>query len=323
MASSIRTILHPSGLLVLGLILLIFSDAVMAQSLIQTRSAVTGRERTSLNAGWRFARFTTNPDSLTYETLKPWMLPAANEFLDAPKYERPTGEAPGAKVNYVQSNFDDKAWEQVTLPHDWAITGTFDAPGVGGGQGRLPINGVGWYRRTLLLDRSLIVSRKSIYVDIDGAMAYAAVWLNGQLVGGWPFGYNSFRLDLTPFAQSGENMLAIRLDNALESSRWYPGAGIYRNVWLVTADPVHVGHFGTSITTPSVSAQEATVRLVVDVENKGDDIRVVDVVTKVYELDAVSRKPTGDAVATFPSASISVPGQAKRSTNSTVVIKNP
>jgi beta-galactosidase len=158
--------------------------------------------------------------------------------------------------------FNDEAWEQVSLPHDWAIKGTFDAPGVGGGLGRLPINGVGWYRRTLAIDEKVLASGRSIFIDVDGAMAYAAVWLNGKFVGGWPFGYNSFHLDITSFAKAGENQLAIRLDNALESSRWYPGAGLYRNVWLVTVAPMHVGHFGTYITTPTVSAEEASLELV-------------------------------------------------------------
>jgi len=318
-----RTKYKPYSLLLLGLMLSICSAATAAHSTRQSRSAATGRERISLNADWRFARFTSNPDSLSYDTLKSWILPAANEFLDKPKYERPSGQAPGAKVSYIQPDFDDEAWDKVTLPHDWAITGTFNAPGVGGGQGRLPINGIGWYRKTLSVDAALIKSGKSIFLDIDGAMAYAAVWLNGQLVGGWPFGYNSFRLDLTPFAKSGQNSLAIRLDNALDSSRWYPGAGIYRNVWLVTVDPVHVGHFGTYVTTPAVSAEEASVRLVVELENKGNSTSAVEVVTKVYELDAVSRKASGNAVATFPSASVSVAGKSMRSLNGTVTISRP
>lgn len=283
----------------------------------------TGRQRSSLNAGWRFQRFTSNPDGLSYELLRPWMLPAANDFLLEPKYERPSAPAPGANVSYVQSDFDDAAWEGVTLPHDWAITGTFDAPGVPGSLGKLPINGVGWYRKTLTLDASIVESDKSIFLDIDGAMAYSAIWLNGQLVGGWPFGYASFRMDLTPFAKAGENTLAIRLDNKLDSSRWYPGAGIYRNVWLVTADPVHVGHFGTFITTPAVSAQQATVNMVVDVENKSNGTHTAEITTAIYGMDASTKKASGEPVATFALGSLRLSGRSKQSVNGSATVSNP
>ena len=95
---------------------------------------------------------------------------------------------------------------------------------------------------------------KQFYLDVDGAMSYASVWLNGQFVGGWPYGYASWRVDLTPYVKPGaDNVLAIRLDNPPDSSRWYPGGGIYRNVWLVKTAPVHVGQWGTFVTTPEVS----------------------------------------------------------------------
>ena len=309
---------------VLGLLVAVGLDGASAHVIRQAHNTTaTGRERTSLNAGWRFQRFTSNPDGLSYETLRPWMLPAANDFLLEPKYERPSTPAPGSNVSYVQANFDDAAWQAVTLPHDWAITGTFDAPGVEGPLGKLPINGVGWYRKTMSLDAATVESGKSIFLDVDGAMAYSAVWLNGHLVGGWPFGYASYRLDLTPYAKAGENSLAIRLDNKLDSSRWYPGAGIYRNVWLVTVDPVHVGHYGTYITTPAVSAQEATVHMVVDVENKGNGTQDAEVTTAIYEMDASTKKVNGKVVATFSCGSVSVTGNSKQSVNGSVAISTP
>ncbi|KAF1940358.1 glycoside hydrolase [Clathrospora elynae] len=309
--------------ILLGLLLSTFSVSAAVQTVVKSRDYATGRERSSLNADWRFTRFTSNPDSLSYNTLKPWILPAANDFVSEAAHQRPSSPAPGANVSYVQADFDDEAWEKVTLPHDWAISGTFDAPGVDGGQGRLPINGVGWYRRTLSVDTGIINSGKSIFLDVDGAMAYAVVWLNGQLVGGWPYGYNSFRLDLTLFAKSGENTLAIRLDNELESSRWYPGAGLYRNIWLVTVNPVHVGQFGTYITTPAVSTQEATINIEIEVENKGNRISHVEVATEVYELDTVTRKATGEAVATFTAVTASVAGQTKQAVDGSVTIQSP
>ena len=94
-----------------------------------------------------------------------------------------------------------------------------------------------------------------MYLEVDGAMAYATVWVNGRFVGGWPYGYASWHVDLTPFVRFGaDNVVAIRLDNPPDSSRWYPGGGIYRNVWLVKTAPVHVAHWGTCVTTPEISA---------------------------------------------------------------------
>jgi beta-galactosidase len=310
-------------LLLLGLLTLLFSDTASTHAVKQHRTLAAGRERTSLNADWRFARFTSNPDSLSYNTLKPWILPSANNFLSGTPYKRPTGTAPGANVNFTKSDFDDKSWEQLSVPHDWAIKGPFGAPGVGGGLGRLPINGVGWYRRKLSISQEVLTSGKSIFLDVDGAMAYSAVWLNGNLVGGWPWGYNSFRLDLTPYAKAGDNQLALRVDNALDSSRWYPGAGIYRNVWLVTVNPVHVGQYGTYITTPKISSQEATVNLAIDIENKGNKSEQVEIVTSLYEYDAATKKSTGQAVATFATLRTDVIGQAKKTVNGSTTVKSP
>jgi beta-galactosidase len=323
MSRSSRILYNPYSLSLLCLLISVLSDTTSARCVKKPRGQASGRERTSLNADWRFSRFTSNPDGLSYDTLKPWILPAANDFLSDKKYDRPTGAAPGANVSYVQSSFDDGAWEAVTLPHDWAITGTFDAPGVEGGLGRLPINGIGWYRRTLSIDADTLTSGKSVFLDVDGAMSYSAVWLNGHLVGGWPFGYNSFRLDLTPYAKAGENMLAIRLDNDLDSSRWYPGAGIYRNVWLVTVDPVHVGYHGTYITTPTISADEATVSMVLELENKDNSSRHVEIVTEVYGRDSETRKASGDAVAKFPTIMADVSGHAKQAVNGSVAVPSP
>ncbi|PSN63683.1 glycoside hydrolase family 2 protein [Corynespora cassiicola Philippines] len=284
----------------------------------------SARERISINSEWKFERFTENPDALSYDALKQWILPAANDFIvDGTQHERPSAAAPGANVTFVQDGFDDSTWETVNLPHDWAISGTFDAPGVGGGMGRLPSNGIGWYRRELSIPEEDIKSGKQLYLDVDGAMSYAAVWLNGNLVGGWPYGYASFRLDLTPYANAGDNLLAIRLDNALENSRWYPGAGIYRNVWLVKTEPVHVGHWGTHVTTPTVSGSSATVNIVVDVENSKNSSETIEVSTEIFELDSASGKARGAAVASFPKTTVTVGGRSKQSVEESATVSNP
>src|ERR1043165_6045539 len=116
-------------------------------------------------------------------------------------------------------------------------------------------------------------------------MSYASVWINGQFVGGWPYGYASWRVDLTPFAKIGaENVVAIRLDNPPDSSRWYPGGGIYRNVWLVKTAPVHVTHWGTYVTTRELSSSSATVQAKITVANDEDKIVGLVVASRLYEV---------------------------------------
>lgn len=327
-----QTVYKASGLVSLGLSLLLLAPPpASAHVAVRKRASstptggyetVAGRERLSLNADWRFERFEENPDSLSYDDMKEWILPSANDFIvNGDKHERPSGTAPGSEVPYVQATFDDSEWEAVNLPHDWAIKGPFNAPNIPNSMGALPINGVGWYRKTLTVESS--DAGKSIFLDIDGAMSNAAIWLNGEFVGGWPYGYASFRLDLTPYLTEGDNVLAIRLDNPLNFSRWYPGAGLYRNVWLVKVDQTHIAQYGTYITTPTVSAESADLDLTVEIENQRNETREVEVATEVYVLDKASGQPEGEVVATFPPATVTVEGSSKQSINASVSISSP
>ncbi|NJD08941.1 MAG: DUF4982 domain-containing protein, partial [Gemmatimonadetes bacterium] len=190
-----------------------------------------------------------------------------------------------------------------------------------GGMGRLPSWGVGWYRRKL--DITASDAGKSVFLDVDGAMSYAAVWLNGQLVGGWPFGYSSWRIDLTPYVvPGGVNQLAIRLDNPPSSSRWYPGGGIYRSVWLTKTQPVHVGQWGTYLTTPQVSTAAATVQLAVTVDNDARRAAAVSVATQIFALDAQGRR-AGNAVASVAPAGVQVAAGASATVTGTATIARP
>ena len=308
----------------------------------------------SINDDWRFMRYTTEPDKLMYdvrpevadrndnkvadsrptdavevkatqEVLKKWILPSGNDFIKDPakKHIRPAGD-PGADFPFVQNNFKDANWEKVTLPHDWAIKGPFyegNNPEVGGGMGRLPSHGVAWYRKKLALTTA--DKHKIIYLEIDGAMSYSMVWLNGHLVGGWPYGYNSFRLDLTPYLNfEGDNQLAIRIDNPNYSARWYPGGGIYRNVWLTKVQPVHVSQWGTQITTPSVSATKATVKLALQVENKGTTPQKIEAKTDIYALDEKGNRINASKAA-FPTTTIELNAGESKTTESIINTSNP
>jgi beta-galactosidase len=314
------------------------------------------RQRISINEGWSFYKYESaaKADNLIYDVrpeitdntenkvadakpteavevktsqkiLKPWILPTGNSFIKDPvkRHVRPEGN-PGGDFPFVKSNFDDSSWEKVTLPHDWAIKGPFQKGGnaeVGGGMGRLPINGVAWYRRKLDIPAS--DAGKSIFLDVDGSMSYTMVWLNGNLVGGWPYGYNSWRLDLTSFVvPGGENQLAIRVDNPNNSARWYSGAGIYRNVWLIKANPIHVAQYGTFITTKDVSKESANIDLSLTIDNDSKIDATVEAVTQIYALDAEGNK-TSNAVASFaPLNSMVVAGKSTK-VGSSVVLKNP
>ncbi len=207
-------------------------------------------------------------------------------------------DAPGAEL----SAFDDSAWRALNLPHDWAIEGPFDSkynPETGG----LPIFGIAWYRKHFTVPAD---GRGKFYsVEFDGAMSNSTVWLNGHKLGGRPYGYSSFELDLTPYLNfDGPNVIAVRLAPEDESSRWYPGAGIYRNVWLVVTGPVHVAHWGTYITTPQISRSTATVAIQTEIRNRNDQPATVTVETVIFNAgnQQVSRQ---SADATIPAGQTS------------------
>ena len=181
------------------------------------------------------------------------------------------------------TSFNDTHWESVVVPHDWAIYGPFDrnndlqnvavtqnfekeASVKTGRTGGLPYVGVGWYRTRFDVEPG----RQTMLV-FDGAMSEAKVYVNGKEACFWSFGYNSFYCDVTSFLNHDgkQNLLAVRLENRPQSSRWYPGAGLYRNVRVVTTGQIHVPVWGTQLTTPHVSEDYASVCLRTSVENAG------------------------------------------------------
>lgn len=263
------------------------------------------RERININRDWRYQE--NDPvgvdSALHYFRLKPYLLPCANNFIIfGKKHRRPEGN-PGGNIAYVSSDFDDSGWRQLNLPHDWAIEGPFNIDYMGS-TGKLPYWGIRWYRKTFELTES--DAGKQIYLDIDGAMSYASVWCNGQYVGGWPYGYASFRLDLTPYIKVGQkNVLAVRLDNPDDASRWYPGSGIYRNVWLLKTSPVHVEQWGTFVRNVQLNQEKAIMEMGVNVENHaGKDVQV-EVQTGIYLQDE-NGHPMGDKVAQYITKSIAI-----------------
>jgi beta-galactosidase len=312
------------------------------------------RERILLDDGWRFHAGDPGGDSAPYlydvrpavtvsadgkvadavpeeaarvagagvPVLKPWILPTGNAFVRDParRHARPTAE-PAVDAPFARAAFDDATWRAVTLPHDWAIEGPFLTTGPYGGMGRLKTWGPVWYRHRLDIpagDRG-----KTIFLDVGGAMSYASVWVNGHLAGGWPYGYNSFRIDLTPWLRPGEpNQLAIRLDNPPESARWYPGAGLYRDVWLTKTAPVHVGQWGVTVTTPEATAASARVAWRIALDNDGAAAATATVTTEVYALDDAGHA-TGKPVATAVSAPVAVSPGTGATVNGSAIVAHP
>jgi len=165
--------------------------------------------------------------------------------------------------------YDDSAWKLVTLPHDWSIAGPVEENAPSRAAGGFFPTGIGWYHRTLNLTK--LDPTKRTFIAFDGIMANSDVYCNGELLGHRPYGYVSFNYDLTPHLHTGRNLIAVRVDNSQQpASRWYPGAGINRQVRLITTSPVHIAPWGTFVTTPTVSTESATIHVRVTVKNDSD-----------------------------------------------------
>ncbi|MBO7262769.1 MAG: DUF4982 domain-containing protein [Alistipes sp.] len=180
-------------------------------------------------------------------------------------------------AEFKEVGYDDSKWQSVRIPHDWAIYGPFsvnndkqntaitqdgqqEAMEHAGRTGGLPFVGVGWYR--LKFEAPAFEEGKRATLLFDGAMSHARVYINGEEVGYWPYGYNAFYFDITDQLKVGEvNELAVRLENETDSSRWYPGAGLYRNVHLIITNDVHIDMWGVQVTTPEILSDRATIRV--------------------------------------------------------------
>ena len=236
------------------------------------------RERVSFNEGWRFT------------------LAAGDEAS--------------------QGGYDDSGWRLLDLPHDWSIEGEFSEtnPASPGG-GALP-GGIGWYRKTFTISQS--DKDKLVYVELDGIYRNSEVWINGNYLGKRPYGYSSFRYELTPYLLYGdlENVIAVKADNSQQpNSRWYSGSGIYRNVWLVTTNRIAVDHWGTFVTSPVVSRDSALLRISTSVRNSTGNPVVGTVASTVYS-------PGGSKVAVVRNEDIELTGQVTEVTQE-ITLEDP
>ncbi|KJD34751.1 beta-galactosidase [Tamlana nanhaiensis] len=195
--------------------------------------------------------------------------------------------AKGSYNDAYQKNFNDTKWETVSVPHDWAIYGPFDkeidkqtvailqngekTPTEKTGRtGALPYIGEGWYRHTFKLTD--VAQNEKVLLTFDGAMSEPQVYLNGKKVGSWNYGYNYFYFDITEYLED-TNVLAVHLTNRDKSSRWYPGAGLYRKVQLIVKNKESINHWGTYITTPLVSKNIAKVNVKTEVTGSNLELK--------------------------------------------------
>ena len=212
----------------------------------------------------------------------------------------------GNTTGAEQTNFADSAWRALSVPHDWSIEGPFDqnAPSTGRG-GYLP-SGVSWYRKHFTLPAAL--SSRKVFIEFDGVMANSDVYVNGTHIGNHPYGYVSFRYDISASVKFGgsDNVIAVKTDTSSQpASRFYAGAGIYRHVRLIATDPVHVAQYGTFVTTPAPSAASAVVHVTTTVTNSGTTAQSVSVQGTVRAPDGAALPPV-----TTPSQSIAAGASA-------------
>lgn len=236
------------------LLLLAFSDYIHAQS---------DREIIDFDNDWLFKRYGLQADGTRVKE------PDTNGNLALP--------SPKEMV------FDDKDWRKLDVPHDWGIEGSFRED-LDGYTGKLPWRAIGWYRKYFSVENA--DKDKILFLDFDGVMANAEVYLNGEKIGERPYGYSSFRVDLTPHIRfNSENIVAVKVNTEELGSRWYPGAGIYRHVRLVKANRLHIPQWGVFVSTPEINDQSATASVTVQISNNNKKAINSSYTVEIFKLD--------------------------------------
>ncbi|MCW3092550.1 MAG: glycoside hydrolase [Ferruginibacter sp.] len=205
--------------------------------------------------------------------------------------------------DYSKASANVSNWRLLNLPHDWSIEMPFDSTsptGTGGGALR---GGIGWYNKSFSIPFS--AKDKKISIDFDGVYHHSEVWINGHYLGLRPYGFSSFRYDLTPYLLygGGKNTITVKVDNSKQpNSRWYSGSGIYRNVWLVTTDKISIDHWGTFVTTPVITPQSATIHVNTHVRNTTNTPKNISLTTIIYDKDGreAARKTSSGISLTDP-----------------------
>lgn len=221
---------------------------------------------------------------------------------------------PGDPADGAINDFDDHAWRQIDLPHDWSIEGKIAVDNPTGGAGGFVPAGIGWYRKTFFAPKEWV--GKKVIVEFEGVYMNADIWLNGKKIENHPYGYTGFLVDLTNYIKPGSNnVLAVRVDNSQqENSRWYSGSGIYRHVWLMVVNPVHVAPWGVFVST--TEANSSVGKIHIQTEIKGDYISKQPVILNTELIG-----PNGSKLGEISDKLPAIKGGTKISQN--IVIPNP
>jgi len=244
----------PRNILLLLVLSFVFSGSLYSQS---------DRETINFDYDWLFNRYGLQ--------------------ADGKRIEEPGKNRESSFLSPKETGFDDKGWRKLNIPHDWGIEGPFRED-LDGYTGKLPWRAIGWYRKHFRVENA--DKDKVLFLDFDGVMANAEVYLNGEKIGERPYGYSSFRVDLTPHIRFGaENVIAVRVNTEELGSRWYPGAGIYRHVRLVKTNRLHVAQWGVFVSTPEISNQYASTSVMVQIANRNKKPAKSSYTVEIFKLD--------------------------------------
>ena len=216
------------------------------------------------------------------------------------------------------ATFKPEDWKEVNLPHDWCVEGTFvndksigSSPAV---SGYLP-GGIGFYRKEFEIPET--DKGKKISIEFDGIFRNSTVWVNGQLIGNHQSGYTPSNYDLTDvlrYGNEGKNVILVKVDATEYEGWWYEGCGIYRHVWLNKTDRLHVGRFGTYVTTPSVSPDEAAVNIKTSIKNEYGVVKNITLISKIVDNkgDVLDTKTSSQAIEPFSTTDVSQKGAIQK-----------
>lgn len=233
------------------------------------------------------------------------------------RFQRETG---GSMAGVQLPDYNDSSWRQLDLPHDWSIELDFNSASPATHEGGFLDGGTGWYRKKFTLPSSM--EGKRITLDFDGVYMNSTVYLNGQELGTYPYGYNAFSYEITgnAYTDGRENVVAVKVNNTQPSSRWYSGSGIYRNVYLSVTNPIHVARYGTFITTPDLENdyKDGRANVMIETKVRNDSAATADVKVKSTVYDAA-----GNLVATVESEPEMSAAHAESRFEDQVTIQNP
>jgi len=220
----------------------------------------------------------------------------------------------GDDAKAKHSNFDDKSWRKLDLPHDWSIEGEYKEDNPAGLRGGYLPTGIAWYRKHLQWQDSW--QDKQLAIQFDGVYMNSQVWINGHLLGKRPYGYIGFTYDLSKYLKKGDNVISVRVDHSkAPSGRWYTGSGIYRHVWLTTKAKVHIPYSGTWVRSENVSDSSADLKVSTEISNTLTNEQVV-----ILSTDVIDNQ--NKLVATT-STRVTISAEKKQSSEQKLTIKNP